>query len=182
MNEEYKLNTNFLLIEHSKIDFLISRSQVFASIFLYSPQKIESNLRYLSYIIEYKNQKLLLLELSKYLEEAFNIESKDSSNLVLIIQINVFSESNRDIVKNLYKNICSYLGNDITSDYVALRVSSNIGIKNVSTNELEDIPLCIRKFESLNGVVALRFIEGSKIQYLIDIENIIIHKLLSKNI
>jgi len=168
----------FLHIMYGHTGFVINREQICSSILLEDLKEIESNLQYLKGIIQYKDNKVLLFDLERYLWSAFRISAAKEGSLVFITETKNFSENNLAIIDKFDtgNQICAFEKN-----YIALRVGNDATAIKRDIHDLRNIPQGIRNSQYKAGIIGLNFFGDGRINYLIDIESIIFNKLLVEN-
>lgn len=171
-------NTRLLSSTYEKVDFLINKEEIFSSIILEALRTVRSSLRYLSAVTLFKGQILPLFDLDSYLKKTFDIEKEEKSYLTLILDAELFSKENREYLKQFYWE------NGVTArfspNYVALNISGDTNISKVGLKELKLLPLSIIKRELDNGILGVRFLDGDRVQYLLNVEDILFGKLIKE--
>lgn len=167
---------NFLKIEYPDLGFLINREQVLGSIFFHTPKPIKSFLYYLSSIAFYKEEKVLLFDLSLYLEDLFAISNNTHSPLLLIVDVTRFSEEHREYFREFYEK--HNLHKLLSPNYLALKIKSNIITQELFEKDLKTPPLNLRASVRQKGFLGFHFESLEKANYWLDIENLIFNEFL----
>ena len=168
----------FLHIIYGHTGFFINREQVCSSILLEDIKEFESNLKYLIGTIQYKDNNVVLLDLERYLWNAFKISATKEGSLVFITETKDFSENNMASLASIDKSdteneICTF-----EKAYIALKVGNDAAAIKRDIHDLKNIPQGIRNSQYNAGIIGINFFGYDGINYLIDIESVIINKLL----
>lgn len=178
--ENKKRVVKFLSSTYGKTDFLINKEDIFSSIIMESVRTVGSRLLYLSSVILFKGQLLPLFDIDNWLKQTFGIEKKEKSYLTLILRTELFSSENREYLKRFYWE------NGVTArfskKYVALNISGDTVISGLDLNEMRLLPFSLIRRELDNGILGVKFLPGDRVQYLINIEEILFGKLIKERV
>ncbi len=162
------LTVEFLLLHYSNIDFLINRAEIQSSLFIDNYKKIKSKNRYLTGIIHFNNENILSVDFDSYLKETFRLNENNDNSIAIVYDT---------AASGLYKNIGRYFIKkkgypELSPNHIGLIINNNFELVKVPLYGIKLMPESLRKNNSENGILGIRFSEG-KNQYYIDIERII---------
>ncbi len=160
-------NRNFLSVDYGDIGFLINKAQFFSSCYLEKEVKANSPIPYLDRIIDYGGEKILVFDMHNALCELFHLNGDGKARLLLIVRLENFSES----VRNIFTRIKGGK-NNISKSFVGLRIKSDARMENLGIESLKLLPSSVGGFLKTYGVMACSFPQEKSINYLIEIDGI----------
>jgi hypothetical protein len=159
----------FLVLSWIEMDFIINRNQFSASVFLQEEMKYQEDARYFSSLMTYNGQTLPVFNFNAFLTDTFRSGIHSNFNIALICDISLFSRANQSSYrKHFLKN-----NTDISSQFLAVKVSVHAGMNHVPLSEINLIPPGLRGKLNNEGILGCRFTNKNNIQYFVDIETII---------
>ncbi len=164
----------FLILDYPDIDFIVNRDQIFASLFLEETSAFESRFRYLSAQMEYSDHTLPVFDLDLFLKDIFDCRIEGFVKFALISEFAAFSEK----LRGTYQQNMLQDYSELSSEYIAFKVSSHAKIRPVPLPEISLLPSGIRWKQNKEGILGCRFPKDAHMQFFLDIETIVFNSLL----
>ena len=116
------------------------------------------------------------------MQHTFHVKRELNSQIVLILAVNTLQLSHQQQLRQMIpeqKQIA------LSNDYIAVCIGGQAQVQNIAVAQLRLTPTCLRKILWPAGVLGLRFIPLNpaatrhRIQYLLDLEQLIFHRILN---
>ncbi len=173
-------NIDFLVSDYGECDFIINRSNISGSVSYKSNHGVIDKYN----VVEYGEERLLLFDLDRFFSDYFIIKNMNSnkeissSKIVLIVEIDRF---NTNVKENMISLLDS-ISNSLCTGKIAILISSHTTVLNIDLACLKLLPKVLKSSYKKKGILAVRFAEGSRLQYFVDIERILSNQFLRKEI
>jgi hypothetical protein len=169
----------FICSRYSNMEFLLSRDQFAESAELTNEKAIKSPIKYLASVTRHQGRILPLFDFDFYLRSVFGAKQEDMRAILLIASIQKMSRLARETFQNL--NIKQ--GNDHEKlDYIGIKMTAASETVPLEKHEMRILPPLSQEVQHKRGIVGLRFPDNGKIQYILDIETIIINNIANRPI
>lgn len=119
---------------------------------------------YLDSVIRFNDRDVPLFRLDDFLRSIFRIAEPSRLRAALVARIDAFGPACAEAFKAAARHNLG--GADL--EYLALGIGGNGAIRNIAWQELRPAPSSLRRFLWTRGIVACRFGEPGRIEYLID--------------
>lgn len=176
MNTTRENMVSFLQVKYNKLNFLINKEDIFSSIISKTNKNVSSNSRYISSVIFFKDEAVPLLNMDAYLKDTFKIGRKESKSLILIIDVHRLKKKNREFLQLLYKK--NDMQDRMSTNFLGLTIISDVKLITLDLFDIKLMPYSIILPLYKNGIMGASFDNEERIQYLLNIEDIIFSKLL----
>jgi hypothetical protein len=167
----------FLRAHYANMEFLFSRAQFASSSELKSEKRIKSPIRYISSFTQYNEQVLPIFDFNSYLENVFGARAETDNRMLLVLNISSLSDSSKGSLSGL--NLKH--GSDVQKlEYFGIKIVGTSEIIVLRRNEMMILPPLMKEVQNKRGILGLRFLEDGKIQYILDLEIILLNNILHK--
>lgn len=162
-----KKTHNFLVIDCGTCGFIINRTQFIASSYIddnlsASGQDSDKKIR----LIDYAGEELPLFDLYGFLLNKFHLTTDTEGRIALITETNILTRFKNG---EALKKISNYAGK-ISERYIAVRAGNQSVIENISLREIKPYPRPLNKKGKHHGILGIRFLDRTKIQYFLDLD------------
>ena len=160
---------DFLILSFPDTDFIINKTQFFTSVFVERERKIQSRVPYIRSLVEYDEELLLLFDFERFLRNTFRLRTESEYHIALVSDIAGCTDEHREFFSTLrFKGTLP-----VSRERIAVKVGSHAEIQPVKLQELKRIPMNLRNYEAAEGLLGCRFTAGERLQYYIDMEDLI---------
>jgi hypothetical protein len=161
-----------------QVGFIMRRAPFFAAVHRGPSTEPVSRISgsYLDSILRFNDLDVPLFRLDDLLRDMFRIPEPSRLRAGLVARIDAFGPACAEAFRLTVND--SLPGAD--TEYIAIGIGGNGAIRNMPWQELRPAPSSLRRFLWTRGIVACRFGEPGRIEYLIDPADIVLPVLAGK--
>jgi hypothetical protein len=164
----------FLCSRYENMDFLVAKNQVGNRFLPENEKKIRSAVRFLSSIVRFEGKILPVFDFDSYLRSVFEARAINTQCIFLVSSIGKMGDACREAILGLDLK----LGNDYEKiERICVKVPGSSETVTLPKNEMKILPPLMHEVQNTRGILGLRFIDEGKIQYILDMEIILINSI-----
>jgi hypothetical protein len=170
-----KNQIKFLNIHYPGISILVNECQLTSGIKIGSEKSMSSPCSYINSSMEYNSREIVVFDLDKYLMKYFNSVSKSDIRVALIIELDLLHKNTSSLVK---KNLEGFERLHRPYHFLALKVKCMLESIKIGIDNINLLPDMVREKCSTNGLIGISFPGESGIDYIIDLNTVILEGIL----
>lgn len=166
----------FLEIASGEVDVLLNSSEFTESTLLGETRRVERGASFLDGVASLAGTEVLVFDLLMFVTSLFSFPSeaprKDRTKAVLV-DVAGFSEDSR----RAFGNYVEKVDKSVSPSLLLVQVGGSLQLVRIPLSQLKLLPAGIRAICRARGVVAMRFGDDGRPQYLLDLESIVLGSL-----
>ncbi len=163
---------DFLLLNYANMGFFVNRNQFSGSTSINKIRKIESHIVFINKIFNFNDQTILLFDCDDFLQQVYNCNNENKSQLCLLMRMENFSSQIRPLITRVLTQ-----SPKLSKEYFGLLITGQSEIKKMDIEDIYLSPRGVRKHFNKYGLYGCCFPEDDSIQYFIDLEIIILNAI-----
>ncbi len=153
---------DFLVIRYDRTGFLIDRDRCVGSMFLAEARPLDKEAGYLAGRIDYGGRAILVFDFDRRLREVFELTGGAPGTAAVLM-------TPGEAVRRRIRAAA-----DCADDCLALKLPGRTRVARLPLTELRLLPRPLRARLARAGLLGCRFLPGDRIQFLIDVDRLVI--------